>query len=223
MRDIDIDIDKTTAAAVTTCLIVLLAAGSARAADPTPARAAAPTTLAQATPSDGAGAAAAPAPVLQQAPSAPAETGGSRPIGAHVGVATPLVTVSKSTTTISDQFTVLNPIGLGFKLNPQLAIDFEFVIGTPVHPMTGNTSIVVDPGLIYDWGPVATGLRVAWAVEQNANIGLIPLVHLPIVKGDAATWFVEAAFPTFLRHVDAANTTDGKVQFNAVLHTGVGF
>jgi hypothetical protein len=89
--------------------------------------------------------------------------------------------------------------------------------------MTGNTSIVVDPGLIYDWGPVATGLRVAWAVEQNANIGLIPLVHLPIVKGDAATWFVEAAFPTFLRHVDAANTTDGKVQFNAVLHTGVGF
>jgi hypothetical protein len=229
MRDIDID-EKTntgssTATAVTTFLILLWAAGTARAAEATPAapRAAAPTTLAQATPSDGAGAAVAPAPVIQEAPSAPATAGGARPIGAHVGVATPLVTVSKSTTTISDQFTVLNPIGLGFKLSPQLAIDFEFVIGTPVHPMTGNTSIVVDPGLVYNWGPVATGLRVAWAVEQNANIGLIPLVNLPIVKGDAATWFVEAAFPTFLRHVDAANTTDGKVAFNAVLHTGVGF
>src|SRR4029077_7548435 len=133
-----------------------------------------------------------------------------------VGVATPLVSVAKSTTTISDQFTILNPIGLGFKLTDQLAIDFEFVIGTPVHP-TGTTSIVVDPGVVYNWGQFATGLRVAWAVEQNANVGLIPLFNVPIIHGDAATWFVEAAFPTFIR----SNTTDGKVQFNAVFHTGV--
>jgi hypothetical protein len=197
-------------------------AGSAWAADAKPGTqgAAAPTTLAQATPTDGA--AATPSPVIQQEPTAPAPSG-SRQIGAHVGVATPLVTVSKSTTTISDQFTVLNPIGLGFKLTPQLVIDFEFVISTPVHPMTGSTGIVVDPGLVYDFGPVAAGLRVAWAVQQNANIGLIPLVHLPLVKGDAATWFVEAAFPTFLRKVDATDTTDGKLAFNVVLHTGVGF
>ena len=164
-----------------------------------------------------------PAPVLQESPAAPGANAGSRPIGAHVGIATPLVTMSKSTTTISDQFTVLNPIGLGFKLSEQLAIDFEFVIGTPVRPMTGTTSIVVDPGLVYNWGAFATGLRVAWAVQQNANIGLIPLINVPIVHGSAATWFVEAAFPTFIRHVDPANTTDGKVAFNAVFHTGVGF
>jgi hypothetical protein len=178
----------------------------------------APTRLAQATPAE-----ATPSPVLTQTPESAPAAAPARAIGAHVGVATPLVTVSKSTTTIGDQFTVLNPIGLGFKLTEQLAIDFEFVIGTPVHPMTGTTSIVVDPGLVYNWGSFATGLRVAWAVQQSANIGLIPLLNVPIVHAGPVTWFVEAAFPTFLRHVDAANTTDGKLAFNAVLHTGVGF
>jgi hypothetical protein len=208
---------KVLAAAVS--LVAVALGGAARAADQTPL---APTTLAQAS-STQPPAGATPAPVLEQAPVTPAPAAETHRLGAHVGVATPLVTVSKSTTTISDQFTVLNPIGLGFKLSPELAIDFEFVIGTPVHPMTGTTSIVVDPGVVYSWGAFATGLRVAWAVEQSANIGLIPLINVPLVKGDAATWFVEAAFPTFLRHVDDANTTDGKLAFNAVFHTGVGF
>jgi len=203
--------------------VVLLLPIEALAADTKPGNtqlaAAQPKQLAQANPSGVPE--TAPAPVLHEAPQSPPAA--SRPIGAHVGVATPLVTVSKSTTTIGDQFTVLNPIGLGFKLTEQLAIDFEFVIGTPVRPITGTTSIVVDPGLIYNWGAFATGLRVAWAVSQTSNIGLIPLLNVPIVHGSAATWFVEAAFPTFLRHVDAANTTDGKVAFNAVFHTGVGF
>jgi hypothetical protein len=207
-------------APVTSFVALALLAGAARAAGPVPVGAPASTKLAQATPAEPVS--LAPAPVLQQTPSAPA---GHEPrqIGAHVGVATPFLTVSKSTTTIGDQFTVLNPIGLGFKLTPELAVDFEFVIGTPVRPISGTTSIVVDPGVIYNWGPVATGLRIAWAVQQSANIGLIPLVNLPLVKGESATWFVEAAFPTFLRHVDAANTTDGKLAFNVVLHTGVGF
>src|SRR5262245_17871179 len=87
------------------------------AADPKPAKvanpqlAAAQPKLAQATPA--AVPETAPAPVLSETPSAAPAPAGSRPIGAHVGVATPLVTVSKETTTIGDQFTVLNPIGIG--------------------------------------------------------------------------------------------------------------
>jgi hypothetical protein len=161
-------------------------------------------------------------PVLEGAPpTAPPAPNAPRSIGGHVGVASPLVTVAKETTTISDQFTILNPIGLGFKLSEHLVMDFEFVIATDVHPAK-MTHVIVDPGVVYNWGKFATGLRVAWQIQENANFGLIPLLNVPLVDLGGATWFVEAAFPTFIRHTDPAND-NGNVAFNAVLHTGVGF
>lgn len=132
----------------------------------------------------------------------------------HIGVATPLVTVSKKTTTISDQFTLLDPIGIGFKASDHVILDFETVVATPLHPV-GNTGLVVDPGVVYDWGPVATGLRVAFQTNTLANVGLIPLVHRGVVDLGGATWFVEAAFPTFVQNHEVA--------FNVVFHTGFGF
>lgn len=138
----------------------------------------------------------------------------ARRVGGHIGVATPLVTVASETTTISDQFTLLNPIGIGFKLSDRLAIDFETVVASPISPV-GTTGLVVDPGLVYDAGPVALGLRLAFQIGGLANVGLIPLVNKGLVDLGGATWFVEAAFPTFY--------SDHDVAFNVVLHTGVGF
>jgi hypothetical protein len=83
-----------------------------------------------------------------------------------------------------------------------------------VHP-NGTTGLVVDPGVVYDTGPLAIGLRVAWKINQLRNVGLIPLFNRGLVHAGGVTWFVEAAFPTFVQH--------GGVEFNAVLHTGVGF
>jgi hypothetical protein len=73
----------------------------------------------------------------------------------------------------------------------------------------------VDPGVVYDWGGLATGLRVAFQINAPANVGLIALVNKGLVPIGKATWFVEAAFPTFY--------SQRQVTFNAVLHTGVGF
>ena len=135
-------------------------------------------------------------------------------VGGHVGVATPFVTVADETTTIADQFTLLNPIGIGFKVSEKLLVDFETVVATAVHP-GGPTGLVVDPGVVYDAGPVAVGLRVAWKINARGNVGLIPLVNRGLVDFGDATWFAELALPTFF---SAEN-----VEFNVVLHTGVGF
>lgn len=132
----------------------------------------------------------------------------------HVGVALPLVTVSGETTTIGDQFTLLTPIGVGLKLNPNLVVDFETVVATPINP-GGTTGLVVDPGVVYNFGPVAAGLRIAFQINQRGNIGFIPLVNRGLVDMGGAVWFVEAAFPTFF--------SDDGTAFNIVLHTGVGF
>jgi hypothetical protein len=155
----------------------------------------------------------------QQAPAptaAPSLASSGRGIGGHVGVATPLVTLASNTRTIADSVTVLNPIGVSVKLNDRVAMDFEVVVATPAHP-TGSTGLIIDPGVVYNWGPVATGLRLAWAVGAKTNVGLIPLINRGLVDIGSATWFVEAAFPTVL------SDGDDTLAFNAVLHTGVGF
>jgi hypothetical protein len=138
-----------------------------------------------------------------------------KPVGGHVGIATPLVTVSKKTTTIADQLTVLNPIGIGFKVSDHVAIDFETVVATPVHQPGSVTGLVVDPGVIYGFGRAALGLRLAFKTNAPANVGLIPLFNYGLVDLGCATWFAEAAFPTFYA-AEAA-------EFNVVIHTGVGF
>jgi hypothetical protein len=137
-----------------------------------------------------------------------------KPVGGHVGVAVPLVTLADPVTSISDQFTILNPIGIGFKTSQHVIVDFETVVASPVDP-AGTTGLVVDPGVIYDWGSVATGARVAFQIGNRANIGLIPLVNVGLVDLGGAKWFVEGAFPIFYVPKD--------VSLTVVAHTGVGF
>jgi hypothetical protein len=133
-------------------------------------------------------------------------------LGGHVGVATPFVTVSRETTTIGDQFTLLHPIGISVKFD-KVTVDFETVVVNPIEP-SGEVGLVIDPGVVYNFGPVAAGLRLAWQ-QAESNFGLIPLVNKGILDIGEATWFVEAAFPTFY--------TDNTIALNMVLHSGIGF
>jgi hypothetical protein len=140
-------------------------------------------------------------------------------VGGHIGIAVPLVTVtSDDTTNIADNTVIVNPIGVTVKLTDRVAVDFETQVVSPVDPR-GDTSFVVAPGVIYNAGAAALGLRVAAAIGAPANVGVIPLINKGIADlGGGATWFIEAAFPTFL-HSDP----DPDVTFDVVLHTGIGF
>lgn len=142
-----------------------------------------------------------------------------RTVGGHIGVATPLVTLtSDDNTDISDTFTLVAPVGVTVKLSDALAVDFETQVHTPLKPEGGTSTLVVAPGVVYNLGPFAAGLRVASAIGKPANVGLIPLINRGLFKVGEGTWFVEAAFPTFL-HRDP----DPDVTFDVVIHTGIGF
>lgn len=143
-----------------------------------------------------------------------------RSIGGHVGIATPLVTVTEDdTTNIGDQFDLIVPIGITVKMSDRLAIDFETQVVSPIDPNEGPTGFVVAPGAVYNFGPFAGGLRLAFQVgNDSSNVGLIPLINVGLVPVGQGTWFVEAAFPTF---VFLKGPTD--IAFNAVIHTGIGF
>jgi hypothetical protein len=158
-----------------------------------------------------------PAAALAQEPvvSPPQDDAPKGNAGGHLGIAVPLVTVTEDdTTTVSDQFTLAHPIGVGVKVSRKLTVDFEVVVANPIDPV-GPTSLVVDPGIVYDLEVVAVGLRAAFQIGQTANIGAIPLVNKGLVDLGGATWFIEAAFPIFYSDHDLA--------FNVVAHTGVGF
>jgi hypothetical protein len=171
---------------------------------------------------------------------APATDSGNNTIGGHVGVAVPLVTVQgytsgahaaaplEGTTTVSDEFILQIPIGVTVRTSRRLSVDFEVIVGTSVNP-TGETALTVDPGVIYDWGPLATGLRLAVPIGATPMaMGLIPLVNRGIAQIGGATWFIEAAFPIMF-HAGGAPTrvnttgTNSRVEWSTVLHTGFGF
>jgi len=152
--------------------------------------------------------AASPTPVV-----APA-TGFTKTVGGHIGVATGLVTIASKTTTIADKVSIDTPIGIGFKVSENLVFDFETIVQHTFKP-SWSTGLVVDPGLVYNFGPVAGGLRVATQIGGPVNIGAIPLINAGLVHIGDAVWFVEAAFPIFVQQ-HKANVT-------GVIHTGIGF
>jgi hypothetical protein len=140
-----------------------------------------------------------------------------RSVGGHIGLATPLVTfTSDDNTDIGDQFTLVAPIGVTVKTGGPLAFDFEFQVANPIDP-SGNTALVVAPGLIYNLGAFAAGLRIASAIGAPANVGLIPLVNRGLADLGGATWFIEAAFPMFV-HAEPPDFS-----LDVVVHTGIGF
>jgi len=160
---------------------------------------------------------AAPAPVVAATGTPPASSG-TRMVGGHVGAAVPVVSfhsTGKTTQTPSDQFTIAVPIGVSVHVAPLWVVDFEVVVASNVKPW-GSTGLTIDPGLIYVGPPVALGVRAKFDVSENANFGLIPLVHKGIVDIGEANWFVEAAFPI-------TATRGAGYALAAVAHTGFAF
>ena len=151
---------------------------------------------------------AADTPPVEAAPPPP------KAVGGHVGIAVPIVTFAKKTTSVGDQFTIANPIGIGFKVSKKVAVDFETIVATPIHP-TGTTGLTVDPGVIFGFDRLSLGLRVKWDINTIANIGLIPLVNYGLVDLGGAMWFIEGAFPV--------TYAEQQVSLTMVIHTGVGF
>ena len=145
----------------------------------------------------------------------------ARAVGGHVGVATSFVTVSTTTQTISDRFPLIVPIGIGINVSERVVIDFETQVALPIHP-AGATTFNVDPGIIYNFGPVAAGLRVLFPIGASpATVGLIPLINKGFADLGFGTWFIEAAFP--VQYHGSGPGTDSRVTLDLVLHTGIGF
>lgn len=146
-------------------------------------------------------------------------------VGGHIGVATSFVTLSSdNTTSISDQFTLAFPIGIGFQLTEKAAIDFETIVGNPISPR-GGTGLTVDPGIVYNTGSFVLGGRLGFDIGAPTNFKLIPLIHKAIATvGAGGNWFIEAAFPiTFSFRTDTAGANKTTTTLDLVLHTGIGF
>lgn len=154
-------------------------------------------------------------------PDAPVEIEKYPRIGGHVGGALPIVTLAKDSTVIGADFVTLGVTpGLTVHLDDKWSIDFEFIAFNEVKNTPANTTFVVDPGVVRNFGPVSAGLRVATQVGAPTNIGLVPIVVVPVIKlSKRISYFVEADLPLFLRD----NGDAMRPSATLLLQSGFGF
>lgn len=165
---------------------------------------------------------AAAAPPEAETSRASARAGGdlaANRVTAHVGVGSPLVTLRATRSTqhvgsVTEDFTLVAPIGFGLQLTDSWMFDFEFQVSTGVRP-EGLTTAIVDPGVIYMGDRLGAGVRVGWQLNANQNVGLIPLARVAVLRSARANWFVEASLPSFVRNK--------QLTASASLQTGIGF
>jgi hypothetical protein len=154
-------------------------------------------------------------------------------LGGHIGLALPIAHLGGAHSTHMgashnrDSFFTLSPVfGITVKLTEKLAFDFENVVGINLNRGTSrgtSMSYTVDPGVIYDFGPVAVGGRLGFTVtDAQANMSLIPLVNKTFKLGDRIKFFgdnfavfVEADFPVLFE--------GGFVTLTPVAHAGFAF
>jgi hypothetical protein len=155
-------------------------------------------------------------------PPPPAETAPSTwpKLGGHLGLALPIATIAKTSTAIGADFVTIGfTPGITVKLDEKWSIDFEFVVLNEVKNTPAATTLVVDPGVVYNFGPCSAGLRVAAQVGAATNIGFVPIFVLPFRISKAFVYFVEADMPFFLR--DDGSKIQPSLSF--LFQTGIGF
>lgn len=141
-------------------------------------------------------------------------------LGGHLGAAVPIATFAKRTTVIGRDFgTVGLTPGVTFHLDERWAIDFEFIAFNELKNTPAATTFVVDPGVLRKFDGFVTGLRVATQVGAPTNVGVVPIVVVPVKLSEKLSAFVEADVPLFLRDVGGELTPSATL----LLQTGVGF
>lgn len=121
-------------------------------------------------------------------------------LGGHLGLAIPLVSISSKTTGIGSDFVTIGiSAGVTMKLTTHWAFDFEFVAYNEFKATPAETSFVVDPGVLYNFGPVVVGGRVATKLGAGelTNVGIVPIVVVPFKITEHLSYFVEADVPIF--------------------------
>jgi hypothetical protein len=152
---------------------------------------------------------AAPAPAAPSAPAA-APVPSALALGGHLGLAIPILSIAQKTTGIgSDFFTIGISAGVTTKLDEHWAFDFEFVAYNEFKATPSLTSFVFDPGVIYNFGSVVVGGRVATKLGggQITNVGVVPIIVAPFKISSRLSYFIEADVPIFFS--DKESTTTG--------------
>lgn len=147
-------------------------------------------------------------------------------LGGHIGTAIPIVTLSKDPTVIGADFVKIGVTpGITVHLDDKWMIDFEFIAFNELKATPAATTFIVDPGVLRKFGPVTAGVRVATEVGAASNIGIVPIIVIPVVKvSKRLSYFVEADVPLFLRDT-GIGTADRSLQPSAtfLFQTGLGF
>jgi hypothetical protein len=115
-------------------------------------------------------------------------------LGGHFGFAVPLVTNAQSqTTTVSDEFIAVFPMGITVKRSDRFAFDLE--LAPAVHSNPRHIDLTIHPGLLYGLGRGWTaGGRLAFGVE-SATWGFTPLLNRSLFTLGDATVFGEMDLP----------------------------
>lgn len=142
----------------------------------------------------------------QSAPSAPAKE--FPRVGGHVGLAIPLVTIADPVTAIGADYTLIGLApGVTVHLSKRWSVDFEMVAYSNFWGSAAESSLVIDPGLVYHFDWASVGLRTAVHVGKTQNWGFIPIIVKGFPIGDGTTKvFVELDLPLFFNEAGAALT-----------------
>lgn len=129
-------------------------------------------------------------------------------VGGHFGLALPVVAFDNDgTSAIGRDFVQVGVTpGITVKLTERWAVDFEFIafsrwdLERPGTPDKSHTIFVADPGVVYNFGPVAAGLRLAVQVGEGVplNFGLVPIAVVPFKVTRRLSYFLELDLPVFV-------------------------
>jgi hypothetical protein len=158
-------------------------------------------------------------------------------VGGHFGLALPIFSVNNDGFfAIGRDFGQLGVTpGITVKLNDRWAIDFEFIAASRWERLANGTEVtrslvVVDPGVVYNWGRVSTGLRLAVTVGESVpfNFALVPIVVVPFKISDKLSYFLELDLPVTIAFLTAKPSVPGSVdrvtgELTMLLQTGFAF